>query len=180
MLNAFKETGLKFLALSLLLIIADQFSKIWIINNLALYADINVLPIFDITYVRNYGAAFSFLSDAGGWQHYFFTGIALVISVLLIYWMYKTPVKQTWLLAAYALILSGAIGNVMDRLNYGYVVDFLHFYYQDWHFPAFNIADMAISLGAGLLILDAIFEQKNSAQSEKQSAENDSPKQVKK
>lgn len=171
MLNAFKNTGLKFLALSLLLIVADQFTKLWILNNFTLYEDVNVLPIFDLTYVRNYGAAFSFLSDAGGWQHYFFTSIAIVISILLIYWMYKTPVKQSWLLSAYALILSGAIGNVMDRMNYGYVVDFLHFYYQDWHFPAFNVADMAISIGAGLLILDAIFEHKKNDTTENESSE---------
>lgn len=171
MLNVVKNTGLKFLALSLLLIVVDQFTKIWIINNLALYADINILPVFDITNVRNYGAAFSFLSDAGGWQHYFFTSIAIVISVLLIYWMYKTPLNQRWLLVAYALILSGAIGNVMDRLNYGYVVDFLHFYYNDWHFPAFNVADMAISVGAGLLILDAFLEHKNSKDTDKDSSE---------
>jgi signal peptidase II len=169
--NALKNTGLKFLALSLLLIIVDQFTKLWILNNFALYEDVNVLPIFDITYVRNYGAAFSFLSDAGGWQHYFFSTIAIVISILLIYWMYKTPVKQSLLLAAYALILSGAIGNVMDRMNYGYVVDFLHFYYNNWHFPAFNVADMAISIGAGLLILDAIIEHKNNDVTDNNSSE---------
>ncbi|GHB55412.1 lipoprotein signal peptidase [Psychrosphaera saromensis] len=174
MLAIFKNTGLKFLALSLLLIIADQFTKLWILNNFVLYEDVNVLPIFDLTYVRNYGAAFSFLSDAGGWQHYFFTSIALVISVLLVYWMYKTPSNKPLLLSSYALILSGALGNVMDRMNYGYVVDFLHFYYQNWHFPAFNVADMAISIGAALLILDAIFEHKK-----ENSTENDSSEQVK-
>jgi len=178
--DIFKNTGLKFLALSLLLIVVDQFTKLWILNNFALYEDVNVLPIFDLTYVRNYGAAFSFLSDAGGWQHYFFTTIALVISVLLIYWMYKTPSNKSLLISSYALILSGAIGNVMDRMNYGYVVDFLHFYYQNWHFPAFNVADMAISIGAGLLILDAIFDhRKEQASSKNKQTENDSSEQVK-
>lgn len=164
MLTLFKSTGLKFLALSFVFIVLDQVTKLWIINSLNLYQDINVLPIFDITHVRNYGAAFSFLSDAGGWQRYFFTAIAVVVSVLLTYWMYQTPTKQKLLLTSYALILGGAIGNVMDRINYGYVVDFIHFYYESWHFPAFNVADIAISIGAFLLILDAIFEQKNQTQ----------------
>lgn len=157
-----KFPGLLFLLLSLIVVIFDQSTKIWIINNLALYQDINVLPIFDITYVRNHGAAFSFLSDAGGWQRWFFTIIAVVISVLLTFWMAKTPITQKLLLCAYALILGGAIGNVADRMMYGYVVDFLHFYYNNWHFPAFNIADIAISCGAGLLILEAIIDFKNS------------------
>ena len=161
MLTVFKNTGLKFLVLSLVFVVLDQVTKLWIINSLNLYQDINVLPIFDITHVRNYGAAFSFLSDAGGWQRYFFTTIAIVVSVLLTYWMYQTPTQQKLLLTSYALILGGAIGNVMDRRNYGYVVDFIHFYYENWSFPAFNVADIAISIGAFLLILDAIFEQKN-------------------
>lgn len=164
MLQAFKDTGLKFLALSLLLFIVDQATKITILNTLELYQDINILPIFDITHVHNYGAAFSFLSDAGGWQRYFFTGIAVVISTLLIYWMYKTPTEQKLLLTSYALILSGALGNVWDRINYGYVVDFIHFYYGSWSFPAFNVADIAISIGAFLLILDALFEHKREQQ----------------
>lgn len=164
MLDAFKNTGLKYLALSLLLFVVDQATKITILNTLELYQDINVLPIFDITHVHNYGAAFSFLSDAGGWQRYFFTIIAVVISTLLIYWMYKTPKEQKVLLTAYALILSGALGNVWDRINYGYVVDFIHFYYKGWSFPAFNVADIAISIGAFLLILDAFFEHKREQQ----------------
>lgn len=164
MLDAFKNTGLKYLALSLLLFVADQATKITILNTLELYQDINILPIFDITHVHNYGAAFSFLSDAGGWQRYFFTIIAVVISTLLVYWMYKTPTDQKMLLTSYALILSGALGNVCDRINYGYVVDFIHFYYGSWSFPAFNVADIAISIGAFFLILDALFEHKREQQ----------------
>ena len=154
------KTSFWFLALSLFVVALDQLSKIWILNNLALYQDINILPIFDITYVQNPGAAFSFLSDAGGWQRWFFTGIAIVISCLLVFWMVRTPAKQKLLLTSYSLILGGAIGNVIDRISYGYVVDFLHFYYERWSFPAFNIADIAISCGAALLILEAILEHK--------------------
>lgn len=152
------NTGLRYLVVSLLAIVLDQVTKIWILNNLALYQDINVLPFFDITHVHNHGAAFSFLSNAGGWQRYFFTAIAVIVSVLLTYWLYKTPMRQKPLLWAYALILGGAIGNVADRINYGFVVDFLHFYYQSWSFPAFNVADIAISIGAALLLLDAFLE----------------------
>lgn len=162
MVTIFKQTGLKFLILTLILVVIDQVTKSVIFNSLALYEDITILPIFDITHVHNYGAAFSFLSDAGGWQRYFFTCIAIMISVLIIYWMYKTPKEQKLLLTSYALILSGAIGNVWDRIQLGYVIDFLHFYYQGWHFPAFNVADIAISCGAFLMILDAWFEHKQS------------------
>ena len=154
------KTSLGFLALSLFVVFLDQASKLWILDNLALYQDINIFPFFDITYVQNPGAAFSFLSDAGGWQRWFFTGIALVISTLLVYWIVKTPTQQKLLLSSYSLILGGAIGNVVDRISYGYVVDFLHFYYQGWSFPAFNIADVAISCGAALLILEAILDHK--------------------
>lgn len=154
------RNGLWFLLLSLLVIILDQASKLWILANVPLYYDINILPIFDITYVRNYGAAFSFLSDAGGWQRWFFTGIAAVVSVLLTYWMYKTDWREQRQLWSFGLILGGAIGNVADRLAHGFVVDFLHFYYQNWHFPAFNVADIAISCGAALLLLDGVIDMK--------------------
>lgn len=154
------RNGLWFLLLSLLVIILDQASKLWILANVPLYYDINILPIFDITYVRNFGAAFSFLSDAGGWQRWFFTGIAAVVSVLLTYWMYKTDWQEQRQLWSFGLILGGAIGNVADRLAHGFVVDFLHFYYQNWHFPAFNVADIAISCGAALLILDGVIDMK--------------------
>lgn len=153
-------SGLRFLIVSLIVVLLDQVTKVSIVNNLALYQDINILPFFDITYVRNYGAAFSFLSDAGGWQRWFFTGIAIVISILLVVWISRTPVQQKLLLWSYSLILGGAVGNVVDRLNYGYVVDFLHFYYQQHSFPAFNVADIAISIGAALLLLEAFLDHK--------------------
>lgn len=147
-----------FFTISLAVIVLDQITKISILNTFSLGESLNLLPIFDLTYVRNYGAAFSFLSDAGGWQRWFFTGIAIVISILLINWIIKTPKEQHLLLWSYSLILGGAVGNVTDRLMYGYVVDFLHFYYDNWHFPAFNVADIAISIGAALLILEAFLE----------------------
>lgn len=150
-----QKSGLIWLALSLLLFAVDYITKAVVVANMKLYESIEILPIFNFTYMHNYGAAFSFLSDAGGWQRWFFSSIAVVISLLLTYWLKKLPAKNWVLCGAYAMVIGGAIGNLVDRLVHGYVVDFLHFYYQDWHYPAFNVADIAIVCGAGLLLLDA-------------------------
>lgn len=156
------RSGLIWLVLSIFLLALDQISK-WVVSTeMSLYQTIDILPVFNFTYVHNYGAAFSFLSEAGGWQKYFFSTIAVTISVLLIYWLKKLPATNKLLCSAYALILAGAIGNLIDRLVHGYVIDFLHVYYQQYDFPVFNIADVAISIGAALLLLDAFFEQKES------------------
>ncbi len=116
---------------------------------------IDILPFFNLTYVHNYGAAFSFLSDESGWQRWFLSLIAITISGLLIWWLKRLPASNKILCGAYSLVLAGAIGNLYDRMYYGYVIDFLHFYYENWHFPAFNIADSAICIGAALLLFDA-------------------------
>ena len=150
-----QKSGLIWLLLSLLLFVVDFATKAIVVANMKLYQSIEILPVFNFTYMHNYGAAFSFLSDAGGWQRWFFSGVAILISLLLTYWLKKLPAKNWVLCCAYAMVIGGAIGNLVDRLVHGYVVDFLHIYYQDWHYPAFNIADMAIVCGAGLLLLDA-------------------------
>jgi signal peptidase II len=150
-----QKSGLIWLLLSLLLFAVDYITKAVVVANMKLYESIEILPIFNFTYMHNYGAAFSFLSDAGGWQRWFFSSIAVVISLLLTYWLKKLPAKNWVLCGAYSMVIGGAIGNLVDRLVHGYVVDFLHFYYQDWHYPAFNVADIAIVCGAGLLLLDA-------------------------
>ncbi|AIY65012.1 lipoprotein signal peptidase [Pseudoalteromonas piratica] len=156
------RSGLIWLVLSIVLLALDQITK-WVVSTeMSLYQTIDILPVFNFTYVHNYGAAFSFLSEAGGWQKYFFSTIAVTISVLLIYWLKKLPATNKLLCSAYALVLAGAIGNLIDRLVHGYVIDFLHVYYQQYDFPVFNIADVAISIGAALLLLDAFFEQKES------------------
>jgi len=156
------RSGLVWLVLSIVLLALDQITK-WVVSTeMSLYQTIDILPVFNFTYVHNYGAAFSFLSEAGGWQKYFFSTIAITISVLLIYWLKKLPATNKLLCSAYALVLAGAIGNLIDRLVHGYVIDFLHVYYQQYDFPVFNIADVAISIGAALLLLDAFFEQKES------------------
>jgi len=109
---------------------------------------------FNFTYVHNYGAAFSFLENAGGWQRWFFTAIAVVVSVVILWWLKQSPRSQKMLPVAFAFILGGALGNVYDRLVHGYVIDFLDFYVNNYHWPAFNIADSAIFIGAALLIID--------------------------
>lgn len=145
---------LKWLWLSLITLILDQWSKIAIDGSMRLYESIALIPGFNLTYVHNTGAAFSFLSEAGGWQRWFFAAMALIISVILTIWLYRLKQHETLLAVALALVLGGAIGNLIDRLAYGYVIDFLDVYYQSWHWPAFNVADMAISAGAFLMLLE--------------------------
>ncbi|MGS0536192.1 signal peptidase II [Pseudoalteromonas sp. SaAl2] len=150
-----QKSGLVWLWLSLLLLVADFASKTLVVNTMNLRDSIDILPFFNLTYVHNYGAAFSFLSDETGWQRWFLSLIAITISGLLIWWLKRLPASNKILCGAYALVLAGAIGNLYDRMYYGYVIDFLHFYYESWHFPAFNIADSAICVGAALLLFDA-------------------------
>ncbi|QFU04291.1 Lipoprotein signal peptidase [Pseudoalteromonas sp. THAF3] len=150
-----KRSGLIWLTLSALVLVLDWGTKTWVVSAMSLRESIDVLPFFNITYVHNYGAAFSFLSDAGGWQRWFLSAIAVTISVLLVWWLKRLPATNKLLGSAYALVLAGALGNLYDRLHYGYVIDFIHVYYQNWHYPAFNIADCAICIGAALLLFDA-------------------------
>lgn len=143
------------LAWAVAIIAADQVVKLWVQHTLSYGERIPVLPFFDLTLVFNKGAAFSFLAGAGGMQRWLFSGIALIVSLFIVRWLYRHG-TQSLMGAALVCILGGALGNVLDRLVYGHVVDFLLFYWRDWYFPAFNLADTAITCGAGLLILDEI------------------------
>ena len=154
MLRLFTQTGWRFLWLSVLVLVTDQYTKALVLENIELYQAIQILPFFNLTHVYNYGAAFSFLDDAGGWQRWFFTIIAFAVSALVLWWLKQTSKEQMILPVAFSLIIGGAIGNALDRLVHGYVIDFLVLYYQDWYWPAFNVADSAICLGAVLLIVD--------------------------
>ncbi len=154
-MQLFNNTAWRWWWLTLLLIGLDQLTKQLVHQNMALYDSIQLLPFFNLTYVRNYGAAFSFLSDAGGWQRWFFTILAVVISSVIAVWMSRLPRQQIKLGLALSLVFAGAIGNLIDRSIYGYVIDFFHLYYQTWHYPAFNIADSAICIGAALIIWDS-------------------------
>ncbi len=146
---------LKWLGLSLLAVILDQVSKLAVDGTMRLYESIQILPFFRLTYVRNTGAAFSFLSEAGGWQRWFFAGLAIVISLVIAVWLTRLKQHETLLAVALSLVLGGAVGNLIDRLSYGYVIDFLDVYYNTWHWPAFNIADSAITLGVILMLLES-------------------------
>jgi signal peptidase II len=146
---------LPWLGLALLLLIADQFTKVLILGYYRLGDATYVTSFFNVVRVHNTGAAFSFLSSASGWQRWFFTGIGIA-AALFIVWMLKSHAGQKLFSFAMACILGGAVGNVVDRSLHGYVVDFLDFHYANWHFPAFNIADSAISVGAVCLILDEL------------------------
>ena len=146
---------LPWLGLALLILIADQFTKVLILGYYKLGDATYVASFFNVVRVHNSGAAFSFLANAGGWQRWLFTGIGIA-AALFIVWMLKAHAGQKLFSFALASILGGAIGNVIDRSLYGYVVDFLDFHVAGWHFPAFNIADSAITIGAVCLILDEI------------------------
>ena len=146
---------LKWLWLSLLAVILDQASKLAIAGSMQLYQSIEIVPYFNLTYVHNTGAAFSFLSEAGGWQRWFFAGLAILISSVIAVWLARLKQHETLLAMALSLVLGGAIGNLIDRLVYGYVIDFLDVYYGSWHWPAFNIADSAITLGVILMLLES-------------------------
>ena len=146
---------ISYLGLALSIVILDQLSKLWIIRNIELHRAMPVMDLFSIVHARNYGAAFGFLNDAGGWQTAFFAFVSIAVSLVLLVWLKRISRVERQLSIALSLVLGGAIGNLIDRLIYNYVVDFLLFHYDRWQFPAFNVADMAISVGAFLLILDS-------------------------
>lgn len=148
---------LLWLSLSLIIVIIDQLTKIWAVNTLVYEHPMAVLPFMNFTLLYNTGAAFSFLAEAGGWQRWLFMGLAIVISIGLVVWLLRLSVRQLGLIIALALILGGAIGNLIDRVIYGYVIDFIDVYYQTWHWPAFNVADSAITIGVTILLIDALF-----------------------
>lgn len=160
----FYPRNIIWLGLSVFAVALDQWTKSIASTHLLYGEPVPVLPFLNWTLLHNYGAAFSFLSDAGGWQHYLFTGLAAVVSVVFVVWIMRMPKKMAVLPIAIALILGGALGNLIDRISLGYVVDFIHVYYQNHHFPAFNLADSAITLGVILLLIDTFFLEKKRIQ----------------
>ena len=143
------------LGLAAAILLLDQFTKTLILGNYRLGDSTYVTSFFNVVRVHNTGAAFSFLASAGGWQRWFFTGIGVAAAIFIV-WMLRAHAGQRLFSFALTCILGGAVGNVIDRLQHGYVVDFLDFHWAGWHFPAFNVADSAITIGAVLLILDEL------------------------
>ncbi len=140
--------------LALAVVVLDQLSKLWMSNHLNYAEPVELTSFFNFTLLHNHGAAFSFLSDAGGWQRWFFTIIAILVSAVLVVWIARAVVHNQREAFALSLILGGALGNLVDRIALGYVVDFIVVHYDDNFFPAFNLADSAITLGAFILIAD--------------------------
>lgn len=152
-------SAFRWLLLSAIVIVLDLYTK-HLVQQAFVYGEhLPVTGFFDLVRYHNTGAAFSFLADAGGWQHGFFSAVSTLASAVMVYLLFKHPQKKLFCFGL-ALVLGGALGNLYDRLTLGYVVDFLLFYYQQWAWPAFNVADSAICVGVGLLMLDS-FKQPN-------------------
>src|ERR1700682_1921329 len=149
------------LLVSALVVAADRASKAYITRHFLEFEFTRILPVLDITRMHNVGAAFSFLASASGWQRWVFIALAVVVSIGITIWLLKLPRSVHPLLAGgLALVLGGALGNVIDRIRLGYVIDFIHFHWDRAYFPAFNVADSAITVGAACLLLDALLESK--------------------
>lgn len=155
------RSPLVWLWLALLAIVLDQVTKVAAESLLSYAQPVYILPVLDFTLLYNPGAAFSFLADQGGWQRWFFTVVSTAVSIMLIVWLSRLPRGSVWLPIALSLILGGAIGNLIDRVVYGHVVDFISFHWNNSYFPAFNIADSAITLGATMMVLDVFREIKD-------------------
>lgn len=149
--------GLRWLWLSALVVVLDQVTKVWAVDALLGKAPVVVIPgIFDFSLVYNTGAAFGLLADAPGWQNTFFIVVAVAFSLFIIWSLARIKPGETQTALALALIFGGAVGNVIDRIRQGYVVDFVHWFYGSWHWPTFNVADAAITVGAVILVMDIV------------------------
>jgi signal peptidase II len=147
----------RLLWLSVLVLVLDQLSKFWIMARFEEYEVLVVWPVFNLTLVYNTGAAFSFLSDAGGWQRWFFIGVAIVVSIVMTVWLTRLRPAERLTGFGLALVIGGAVGNLIDRIWLGKVVDFLQWHWEEWYWPSFNVADSAITVGVILLLIDGLF-----------------------
>ncbi|MGE3920794.1 MAG: signal peptidase II [Gammaproteobacteria bacterium] len=153
-----KLNAIPYFILSLLIIIADQISKWWVLNNLT--EQITLTPWLNIIFTQNTGVAFGFLNNTQGWSNTVFSVFALIVSVILVIWIRRLEKNETLIALALSLILGGALGNLIDRLWHGYVIDFIDFHINAWHFATFNIADSGISVGVTILIINLIWQKK--------------------
>ncbi|MBS0396164.1 MAG: signal peptidase II [Proteobacteria bacterium] len=161
-MSAEEGSAIRWVWLSALVVAVDQATKALVVARFELFERKPLLPVLELTRLHNKGAAFSFLNDASGWQHYLFLGLAAFVSVGIVVWLSRLRGPGGhWLAAGLALILGGAVGNAIDRLARGFVVDFIHVHWGErWYFPAFNVADSAITVGAAMLIIDALLESR--------------------
>jgi signal peptidase II len=160
-----KQSGLVWWPLAAVTLVLDQVTKAVIHTSMVLHQSIYVLPVLDIVHARNTGAAFSFLARAGGWQRWGFTVFAVLVSAVILWTLRRTPAAgQRLQCAGLMLIVSGALGNAIDRVRHGYVVDFVAVHWNDAYFPAFNVADSCITIGAGMIILDALLQWRRERQ----------------
>ncbi len=160
MMTLLTKTGLRWIWLAMLAIVLDQITKLAIMQHIPYGHGVYVTSFFNLVHVYNLGAAFSFLAGAEGWQRWLFSGLAVVISGILLVAMAKTPAKLSLTNVAYSLVIGGALGNLIDRIIYGHDVDFLDFHWQEvYRFATFNVADMAITCGAALIILDGFIKK---------------------
>jgi|SRR3972149_2808269 len=146
--------------IAILVFALDRVSKILVLDYMPIEEAINIFPMFNLFLTFNTGAAFSFLEQAGGWQEWLFGAIAIGVSISLIIWQFKITTKHLWLKIALALIIGGTLGNLYDRVIFHKVIDFLDFYFRQWHYPIFNIADSAICVGAIMLIIDIMRKER--------------------
>ena len=166
------QTPWRWYLLALTVIALDIVTKVWAVERFMYGPALQIIPGFlQFTYAENYGAAFSFLADAGGWQRWFFGAVALIFSVVVVVWISRLSPAKRWEPTALALILGGALGNLWDRVVLGYVRDFISVYYGNWHFPVFNVADVAISVGAVMLVIELMFFKDRDSKSSETSAE---------
>ncbi len=163
-----RQTGLRWLWIMVIFFIFDQWTKQYAVSHLFLGERFEVMPFFNFILVYNKGAAFSLFANQPGWQVYFFATISTVVSLGLLYWLYTLPAKNKWLSIALCLILAGAMGNLYDRVTLEKVVDFIDWYYGGYHFPAFNIADSVILLGALMMLFDNFFNPQENETNKKQ------------
>ncbi len=151
---------LRWLWLSLIVIVLDQVTKQWVESSFLLYESLEVMPFFNLTLAYNKGAAFSFLSDQSGWQRWFLAGVAAIVTIVITFWLRGLKQHEKLTAMALGLIIGGAVGNLIDRLLFGHVIDFLDFFIGQHHWPAFNVADSAISIGVAVMLYEILFDSK--------------------
>ncbi|CAL7960688.1 Lipoprotein signal peptidase [Gammaproteobacteria bacterium] len=157
-MNFAKKYYWVFIAISIFVL--DRITKMLVLQYLPFRLPVNVLPMFNLFFTFNTGSAFGFLNSASGWQGWLFSGVAIAVSAFLVVWQFKISVRHAWLKIALALILGGTLGNLYDRIIYNHVVDFLDFYFGQWHYATFNLADSAICIGAIMLLISSSQKEK--------------------